>query len=84
MGFSSHQPLMQKCISDLLKAKKARALSADLARLDHEDALEDLGQVSEVEGVMRFGWCGQQLLAYAQVHLNAAFHHGLQQSTLHI
>lgn len=31
------------------------------ASLSHEDALEDLGQVSQVEGVMGLGWSWKKL-----------------------
>ena len=30
-------------------------------RLDHEHALEHLGEISEIESVVEFGWSGQQL-----------------------
>ncbi len=55
-----------------------------LSGFDHENALEDLGEVPQVEGVVGSGWCRQQLLADPQVHLNAALHHGLQQGSLHV
>ena len=59
-------------------------MQAYLASFDHEDALEDLGEVSQVEGIVGSGWCRQQLLADSQVNLDAGFHHGLQQGSLHV
>lgn len=55
-----------------------------LASFDHEDALKHFGEVAQVEGVVGSGRSWQQVLADAQVHLNAALHHGLQQGSLHI
>jgi len=40
----------------------------NFAGLSHEDTLEDLGQVPQVEGVMGLGWRGQQAGADRVVH----------------
>lgn len=58
--------------------------AAYLASFDHQQALEHFGEVMQVEGVVSLGRSGQQLLADTQVHLDAALHHGPQQSALHI
>ena len=55
-----------------------------MSGFDHEDALKDLGEVPQVEGIVGSGWCRQQLLADSQVHLDAALNHGLQQGSLHV
>ena len=59
-------------------------LQAYLSGFDHENALEHLGEVPQVESIVGSGRCGQQLLADSQVHLNAALDHGLQQGSLHV
>lgn len=40
----------------------------DVSGLDHQDALEDFGQVSEVEGVVGLGWSGEELGGDGGVH----------------
>lgn len=51
----------------------------DLAGLSHEHALEHLGEVSQVEGVMRLCWCGQQLGCDGQIHAESGINQGLVQ-----
>lgn len=41
---------------------------------DHEHALEDLGEVSEVECVVRFGRSGQQLSGDGVIHGRSGVH----------
>lgn len=36
--------------------------------------LNDPGNISEIESVVRLQWCGQQLRAYLIVDVNGAFH----------
>lgn len=42
-----------------------------LSSLSHEDALEDFGQVSEVEGVMGLGWSWEELGGNGRVDLDS-------------
>lgn len=42
---------------------------AALADIQHKDTLEHLGQISQVEGVVRFGRCREKLRADRIVHL---------------
>ena len=46
----------------------------DFAGRDHEHALEDFGEVSEVEGVVGFGRSGQQLCGDGVVHGSGGVH----------
>ena len=48
-----------------------------LSHIHHEDALEDLGEISEVEGVVRLGRGGQQLCDDGAVYFNTSLHHGI-------
>lgn len=49
----------------------------DLGWVDHKHALEDLGEVPQVEGVVGLGWCGQQLGGDGGVHHDGSFHEGI-------
>lgn len=49
------------------------------ARLSHEDALEDFGQVPEVEGVMRLGRGREQLGGNGSVDPDGGVHKRLVQ-----
>ena len=57
------------------QAADLEASETHLAGFDHADALKDLGQVAQVEGVVRTSRCWQQLLTDPHVHLNAALYH---------
>lgn len=63
---SSHTPCHR--ISD---ARQTLFLYLDLSSISHEDTLEDLGQVTQVESVVRFGWSGQEARGDGGVHLNS-------------
>lgn len=52
----------------------------DLGWVDHEYALEDLGEVPQVEGVVGLGWGGQQLGGDGGVHHDGRFHEGIRET----
>ena len=58
------------------------ATDVDIGRLGHEDALEDLGEVPEVEGVVRLGRRGQQLVLDGVVGRDARIHQAVTQRAL--
>lgn len=51
----------------------------DLGWVGHEHALEDLGEVPQVEGVVGLGWRGQQLGGNGGVHHDGSFHEGIRE-----
>ena len=44
--------------------------------LDLQDALEDLGHISQVEGIVAFAGGRQEILLNAEVDINGGFHNG--------
>lgn len=51
----------------------------DLDGLCHENTLEDFGEVAQVEGVVRLGWCGQQTRCDGGVHADGGVYQRLIQ-----
>lgn len=51
----------------------------NLGWVGHEHALEDLGEVPQVEGVVGLGWGGQQLGGDGGVHHDGSFHEGIRE-----
>lgn len=51
----------------------------DHAGLSHQDALEDFGQVPEVEGVVGLGWRREQLRGDGRVDVNGGVYQRLIQ-----
>ncbi len=45
-----------------------------LCGVNHEHSLENLGQIPQVESVVRLGWCWQQLCTDGVVHVYAHVH----------